>query len=68
VGRPPHDSGALADAFVAKVVLELSTTVALLERMLMDCALKRICGFSIWKCLPDETTFPRVFAESGGLS
>jgi hypothetical protein len=48
VGRQPHDSGALTDAFVAKVVLGPSTTVALLKRLLMDCALKRIFGFSIW--------------------
>lgn len=29
----------------------------------MDRALKRICGFSMWKRLPDESCFSRVFAE-----
>ena len=29
----------------------------------MDRALKRICGFSMWKRLPDESTFSRAFAE-----
>ena len=54
VGRPPQDRGALATAFVAKAVLGLSTTTALIERLQMDRALKRICGFSLWKRLPDE--------------
>jgi len=63
VGRPPHDRGALANAFVAKVVLGLSTTVALIERLSIDRALRRICGFPMWKMLPDEATFSRVFAE-----
>ena len=31
VGRPPHDRGALASAFVAKAVLGLTTTEALIE-------------------------------------
>jgi hypothetical protein len=63
VGRRPHDRGALASAFVAKAVLGLSTTVALIERLSMDRALKRICGFSMWKAVPDEATFSRAFAE-----
>ena len=29
----------------------------------MDRALKRICGFFVWKRLPDESTFSRAFAE-----
>jgi hypothetical protein len=63
IGRPPHDRGALANAFVAKSVLGLSKTVALIERLSMDRALKRICGFDMWKALPDEATFSRAFAE-----
>ncbi len=63
VGRPPHDRGALANAFVAKAVLGLHTTVALIERLQIDRALKRICGFPMWKRLPDESSFSRVFAE-----
>ena len=56
VGLPPHDRGALANAFVAKAVLGLSTTTALIERLQMDRALKRLCGFSLWKRLPDESS------------
>jgi IS5 family transposase len=62
VGRPPADRGALANGFVAKAVLGLSTTVALIERLTVDRALRRICGFSRWKKLPDEATFSRAFA------
>lgn len=29
----------------------------------MDRALKRICGFAMWKRLPDESAFSRAFAE-----
>ena len=65
-GRPPHDRGALANAFVAKALLGLGTTVALIERLQMDRALKRICGFPVWKRLPDESSFSRAFAEFAG--
>jgi hypothetical protein len=63
IGRPPHDRGALANAFVAKVVLGLAQTSALIERLSMDRALRRICGFAGWKALPNEATFSRAFAE-----
>ena len=62
-GRPEHDRGILASAFVAKAVLGLSTTTGLIERLAMDRALRRICGFPMWKKLPCESTFSRAFAE-----
>ena len=62
-GRPAHDRGMLANAFVAKAVLGISTTTGLIERLAMDRALRRICGFPMWKKLPDESTFSRAFAE-----
>lgn len=63
-GRPESDRGALANAFVAKAVLGLPTTVALMERLAMDRALRRICGFPVWKKqLPSESTFSRAFDE-----
>jgi hypothetical protein len=62
-GRPEHDRGMLANAFVAKAVLGISTTAGLIERLAMDRALKRICGFSLWRKLPSEATFSRAFAE-----
>lgn len=63
VGRKPHDRSALANAFVAKVVLGLSTTRALIERFTVDRVLKRLCGLSMWKAVPNEATFSRAFAE-----
>ena len=63
VGRPPHERGWLANAFVAKTVLGLSTTVGLMERLTIDRALRRICGFRLCKKLPSEATFSRAFEE-----
>lgn len=62
-GRPPHDRGVLANAFVAKAVLGLVTTTALIERLHIDRALRRICGFSMYRKLPDAATFSRAFGE-----
>ena len=62
-GRPEHDRGMLASAFVAKAVLGISTTAGLIERLAMDRALRRICGFLVWRKLPSEATFSRAFAE-----
>lgn len=63
IGRNPHDRGMLANAFVAKSVLRLDTTAALIERLAMDRSLRRICGFPRWKRLPSESTFSRAFEE-----
>ena len=62
-GRPPHDHAAMASAYVAKAVLGLATTTGLIERLTVDRALKRICGFAMWRKLPGEATFSRAFAE-----
>ena len=63
VGRPPHERAWLANAFVAKAVLGLTTTAGLIERLTIDRALRRICGFALNKKLPSESTFSRAFAE-----
>jgi hypothetical protein len=63
VGRPRRERFALANAFVAKAVLGLQTTVALIDRLKVDRALRRICGFAWFKRLPDEATFSRAFAQ-----
>jgi hypothetical protein len=69
VGRPPFERAWLANAFVAKAVLGLATTVGLIERLMIDRALRRICGFPLHKTLPSEATFSRAFDEfaEGGL-
>lgn len=63
VGRPPHERAWLANAFVAKAVLGLPSTVALIERLAVDRALRRICGFPLYRRLPSEATFSRAFDE-----
>jgi hypothetical protein len=63
VGRPPHERAWLANAFVAKSVLGLMTTAGLIERLTIDRALKRICGFPPCRKLPSEATFSRAFEE-----
>ena len=62
-GRPPHERAWLANAFVAKTVLNLPTTVALIDRLTVDRSLRRICGFLPCKKLPSEATFSRAFDE-----
>jgi len=63
VGRPPHERAWLANAFVAKAVLGLTTTAGLIERLTVDRTLRRICGFALCKKLPSEATFSRAFEE-----
>jgi len=41
-GRPPDDRPAIARSFVAKAVLTIPTTSALIERLQIDRALRRI--------------------------
>ena len=67
VGRPPKDRVALARAFVAKAVLDLPTTEALIDRLKVDRALRRICGFERFHAIPDASRFSRVFAEFTAL-
>ena len=44
-GRPPHDRAALARAFVVKAVIGLPTTTMLIERLALNKALRRLCGW-----------------------
>jgi hypothetical protein len=43
-GRPPADRHAIARAFVAKAVLGLPQTNMLIERLIADKTLRRLCG------------------------
>ncbi len=63
VGRPPIERAWLANAFVAKSVLGLNTTLGLIERLTIDRVLRRLCGFQLCKKLPSEATFSRAFDE-----
>lgn len=66
-GRPQRDRAALARAFVAKAVLNLPTTEALIDRLQQDRSLRRLCGFDLFRRLPDAATFSRAFAEFAQL-
>jgi hypothetical protein len=63
VGQPEADRCALACAFLAKAVLDLKTTRALIERLQADNKLRRLCGFDLRFALPSESTFSRAFEE-----
>jgi hypothetical protein len=60
-GQPEADRCALACAFLAKAVLDLKTTRALIERLQADSRLRRLCGFDLRHGLPSESTFSRAF-------
>ncbi len=62
-GRIPHERSCIVNAFIAKVVLGLTTTVHLIEKLTIDRTLRRICGFPYHKKLPSESTFSRAFDE-----
>lgn len=63
VGHPRDDRQALAAAFLAKAVLNLPTTRDLIDRLRVDPALRRLCGWKHSRELPHESTFSRAFAE-----
>ena len=62
-GQPEADRCALACAFLAKAVLDLKTTRALIDRLQADSKLRRLCGFDLRFALPSEATFSRAFEE-----
>ncbi len=62
-GRPAKDRAALATAFIAKAILNLSTTRSLISRLHADDALRRYCGWASRRAIPHESKFSRAFAE-----
>jgi hypothetical protein len=62
-GRPLRYRVAIARAFIAKSVYNISTTVMLLDRLKCDIALRRICGWEKKNDILSESTFSRAFAE-----
>ena len=57
----------MARAFVAKVTLNLPTTEALVDRLKVDQALRRLCGVSTCHRIPGKHRFSRAFAEFADL-
>src|SRR6266542_674651 len=66
-GRRPHDRSSIARAFLAKAILNLPHTRALLDRLRHDEILRRLCGWERATEVPDETVFSRAFAEFAGM-
>ena len=62
-GRPPTDRQALARSFVAKAVLGLPRTNQMIDRLIADKTLRRLCGWETRGQIPSESTFSRAFAE-----
>jgi hypothetical protein len=62
-GRPSKDRAALATAFIAKAIFNLSTTRSLISRLEVDEALRRYCGWASRSAIPHESKFSRAFAE-----
>lgn len=62
-GRPTADRCSLARAFVAKMVYNLGTTVALIDQLKSSPSLRRICGWDKVSAIPSESTFSRAFDE-----
>ena len=66
LGRRRCDRRALARAFVAKALLNLPHTKALVERLQLDRVLRQLCGWEQVRQVPSESTFSRAFAELAG--
>ena len=62
-GRPQADRAALARAFSAKAVFAISTTRALVERLVIDGPRRRLCGWSQGAAVPSEATLSRAFSD-----
>lgn len=62
-GRPQKTRSAIARGFVAKMIYNMDSTRALLERLDTDKNLRRICGWESKGFIPSESTFSRAFTE-----
>jgi len=63
IGRPKKERIPIIRAFIAKSILNISETTALLERLGIDPTLRRICGWQTGEKIPCAATFSNVFKE-----
>jgi hypothetical protein len=63
VGRPARHERAIARAFVAKAIYNLSLTRQLLDRLRNDASWRRICGWESRCEIPHESQSSRAFAS-----
>jgi len=66
-GRPQKSRQAIARSFVAKIVYNIDTVTALIDRLKTDKSLRRICGWESLYQLPSESTFSRAFTEFSNI-
>src|SRR5690606_30153654 len=57
-----YDRRCLLRAFLAKALLNLPTTRALLDRLRVDRTLRQLCGWERVRQIPSESVFSRSFA------
>jgi len=62
-GRPLKNRGAIARAFIAKMIYNMPTTSMLLERLHSDKSLRQLCGWEHQYQIPSESVFSRANAE-----
>ena len=62
-GQFPRNRQQIARAFVAKAVYNMDTTRALIDRLKISPALRRICGWEQISDIPHESSFSRAFKE-----
>ena len=62
-GRPAKDRSCIARAFVAKAVYDMPTTRILLDRLVTDVPLRRLCGWEKKSEVPSESVFSRAFTS-----
>ncbi len=67
MGRTRLDRRALARAFIAKAVCDVSTAEMLIERLKLQPSLRRLCGFERRQDIPSSAAFSRAFAEFANL-
>jgi hypothetical protein len=57
------DQCAIAWAFIAKAIYNMTTTIALIDCLHTDKSLRQICGWERKEHVPSESTFSRAFSE-----
>lgn len=63
-GRKPLPRLHMARAFIAKALWNLPTTRSVIDRLVADPSLRRLCGWENGPSqVPDEATFSRAFAD-----
>ena len=63
VGVPQSDRVAIAHAFIAKKLYNITTTKHLIDRLRCDRVMRQLCGWERMSDIPSESTFSRAFKD-----